>query len=311
MSPRLSLPPRPHVGIVLFHPQFQQLDATLRAVLPEAERVFLFLNAPLSPEINYYIEKNYTAKIRILGSGANQGLGVAYNEMAAEARADGASFLMFLDQDSSPPNGMILNLLASLKRLQSAGVAVAAVGPQPVAAPGSNTKNTRIFPRAAKSPVLGTMPMEFIISSGTLLDLEALAVIGGFREDFFIDAIDIEWCFRASACGYSCWMAHDVVMPHQLGRGFIRVPLLGILLTVQPPFRAYSYARNQTAMLRLPHVPRRWKLRFLLHLILQVVMNGLMQRRGGMPPIFFVRGVLDGLRGHLGPVGPYSRRPKV
>jgi rhamnosyltransferase len=304
MRRSLKFMARPHVGIVLFHPQAEQLEKTLSAVLAEAGHVFLFLNAPLDPEAECCVGRHAGPRLSLLGDGTNLGLGVAYNRIVAEARSRNAETVLLLDQDSSPPGGMIQELLALLLQLRNAGVLVAAVGPRPLAAPGSKTKTPRIFPRAVTSPVPEAAPVEFLISSGTLLDLDTLAIIGGFREDFFIDAIDIEWCFRASASGFSCWMARDIVMPHQLGRGFIRVPVIGILLTVQPSFRAYAYARNQGAMLSLRHVPLRWKLKFLFHLMLQALVNGVMQRQGGVGSWVFVRGLLDGLRGHLGPLRP-------
>ncbi|MFB9971420.1 hypothetical protein ACFFMP_16010 [Pseudoroseomonas cervicalis] len=296
------LPP-PHAGIVLFHPEPEQLDATLRAVLAEAAHVYLFLNAPLSEAARRCVGRHAGPRLSLLGDGGNAGLGVAYNRMAEAARASGATALLLLDQDSSPPPGMIGGLLALRARLAEAGVAVAAVGPRPVAAEGSDTKTPRLFRGAGASPVPGAAPLEFLISSGTLLDLAALERVGGFREDFFIDAVDIEWCFRAWARGFSCWMARDVVMPHRLGRGILRVPVLGLHLAVQPDFRLYAYARNQAAMLGLAHVPLRWKAKLLPYLLVQALAHSLAQRRPGLPGVF-LRGVWDGVRGRLGPVGP-------
>ena len=141
----------------------------------------------------------------------------------------------------------------------------------------------------------------FVISSGSLVDVEAAAAIGPFRADYFIDAIDLEWCFRAGARGFSIWVADRVRMDHRLGRGVIRLPVLGILLADQPPRRLYTYLRNQLAMLRLPHVPAAHKTRMLLSLPLRLpvylVRNGFSREARAA----LLNGLRDGIAGRLGP----------
>ncbi len=174
-------------------------------------------------------------------------------------------------------------------------------GPLAVSIDCENFKPPRIFRQKSVSPKGTSWPAEFIISSGSLLNLEIFDQVGPFREDFFIDAIDIEWCFRAWAWGYSCWIDSAISMPHRLGQGVIRVPLLDIRLTRQPPARIYSYVRNQMAILYLPHIPLRWKLRIFPYLMFQsavylITCPGI---RGDIMRAFCY-GFTDGLRSRLG-----------
>ena len=143
--------------------------------------------------------------------------------------------------------------------------------------------------------------MSFVISSGSLVDVERAASVGPFRADYFIDAIDLEWCFRANACGFSIWIANEVTMDHRLGRGVIRIPLIGLLLADQPPRRLYTYLRNQLAMMRLPHVPFRHKAKTLLSLPVRLPVylarNGFSRESRAA----IRNGLRDGWAGRLGP----------
>ena len=139
-----------------------------------------------------------------------------------------------------------------------------------------------------------------MISSGSLIPIDALAAIGDFRSDYFIDAIDIEWCLRADAAGYSIWVDPAVPMPHQLGRGVIRLPL-GLLLTDQPARRLYTYVRNQLAMLRLSHVPLSHKAKFVVSLPVRLTVHLVHHRFSRDCVVALLNGLTDGVCNRLGP----------
>src|SRR5215208_5564037 len=92
----------------------------------------------------------------------------------------------------------------------------------------------------------------------------------------------------------------DIPMTHRLGRGVIHLPL-GLRLTDQPPERLYTYFRNKVAMLRLPHVPSAWKLRFIASLparcLIYALRNGF--ARPAVSAIIF--GLIDRIAHRLGP----------
>jgi rhamnosyltransferase len=147
----------------------------------------------------------------------------------------------------------------------------------------------------------GLRDFSFLISSGSLIDLAAFAEIGPFREDFFIDGIDIELCFRARARGFRTIMAMDEEMPHRLGQGTIRVPLLNLRFVDNTPARLLTYARNQVAMMRLPHVPGWWK-RHAAAVIAAHLICGVVRGFRGREIAAILRGIGAGLRQRLGPV---------
>jgi len=72
-------------------------------------------------------------------------------------------------------------------------------------------------------------------------------------------------------------------------------------LTDQPPKRLYTYFRNQVAMLRLPHVPVVWKLRFIAFLPARSFIYALRHRLAFKIIRAIGLGLADGIMNRLGP----------
>lgn len=282
-------------GIVIFHPDPAELLRLARSVSDDAAEVVLYCNSPLGPAEEAAL-RAAVPNLSVVRPGRNEGLGAAYNAFLDRAAGLGASHLLLLDQDSLPSAAMIPRLEAVARALAEAGECPAVVGPRPVGPDGVPLK----LPRLPGPGRAGALPVSFVISSGSLVGVAAARAVGPFRADFFIDAIDIEWCLRARAAGSSIWVAGEVAMDHRLGRGVIRLPF-GMHLVDQPPRRLYTYVRNQVAMLRMPHVPAGYKARvaatmpgrMLVHLARTGFARAVRRALG--------RGVRDGWAGRLGP----------
>ncbi|MFN7038462.1 MAG: glycosyltransferase family 2 protein [Alphaproteobacteria bacterium] len=57
----------------------------------------------------------------------------------------------------------------------------------------------------------------FVIASGSLIKVDIYQKIGKFREDFFIDYIDIEYGLRVCSLGYQVIVIKDAILYHRLG----------------------------------------------------------------------------------------------
>ncbi|MGI6244327.1 MAG: rhamnosyl transferase [Pseudochelatococcus sp.] len=299
-------------GIVTFNPDSALLLRLVGAVAAEVAEIVVVTNSPMPADERARVrEAAGTTPTHIDDPGGNVGLGEAYARIAARAEAAGIGRVILFDQDSSPPPGMVTALSARLSALADAGERPALVGPRPVSAAGAPSGSAGVSPGDHKPPTLhlhprgrgeaGALAVWFAISSGSLVDLAALRAIGPFRGDFFIDAIDVEWGFRAWAKGFSCWVAEDIPMPHRLGGGQVKVPVIGWELPVQSPLRLYTYARNQAAMLGLRHVPTRWKARICAYIGAQALAYWLADRGASARPRALAQGFAAGLAGRLGP----------
>lgn len=289
-------------GIVVYHPDEAQLVRLVAAAAPGLREVVVFANSEVGPDLaGRLAEAASPTPCRIHDAGGNVGLGTAYDVFVTRAREAGDRFVLLLDQDSLPPEGAVPRLATLHARLVAAGERPAIVGPLPLDPAGQPMKIAGTGAAAPTGLAGDATRVAFVISSGSLVDVAAAAEVGPFRADYFIDAIDLEWCFRANARGFSIWVADTVTMDHRLGRGVIRLPVIGLLLADQPPRRLYTFLRNQLAMLRLPHVPFAHKMKTLLSLPLRL-------------PVYLARngfsrecraaiwnGLRDGIAGRLGP----------
>jgi rhamnosyltransferase len=82
------------------------------------------------------------------------------------------------------------------------------------------------------------------------------------REEFFIDKVDIEWCFRARAQGYQSFGTGRAHMCQRLGDGEVKIWYFGWrYISLYSPIRVYYQIRNYVAMCRLDYVDWKWKVR--------------------------------------------------
>ncbi|TXN22352.1 glycosyltransferase family 2 protein [Methylobacterium sp. WL9] len=282
-------------GVTLFHPRPEHVAALVAAFSVPVPHVFAYDNGGVSLETRAVLDRS--DGVRVIGTGDNVGVGAALNRMAEAATAAGARYLLLLDQDSEPSPELILGLRAAMGRL-SPMQGPAMVGP--VQRPVEGRKTPRYPLRRGVPALPGLDPVEFMATSGSLLDLAAFARIGPFREDYFIDAIDLEWCFRAWAAGHSCWVDRATPMAQCVGSGIIRARWLPVAIARQPLFRMETYIRNTVYGWRLAHVPRRWKLTQMAYLPLQTALYW--SDSGYKPAVLgrLLRAAANGFRGRLG-----------
>ncbi|MEJ0107143.1 MAG: hypothetical protein WDO19_33470 [Bacteroidota bacterium] len=56
-----------------------------------------------------------------------------------------------------------------------------------------------------------------VITSGSLIQLDAWKETGGYNETLFIDEVDHEYCYRVKEKGYKVIQVNHVILNHQLG----------------------------------------------------------------------------------------------
>jgi rhamnosyltransferase len=132
----------------------------------------------------------------------------------------------------------------------------------------------------------GLLRCSVIISSGTAISLEAYRELGQFREDFFIDHVDAEYCMRAQAHGVPVCVNADVSLPHELGKPPAPQHWPQVDIFDQSALRHYYAAMLLINLITLKHVAF-----VLLHA---------KEKRRKLQAILC--GVTDGLRGRYGRV---------
>jgi rhamnosyltransferase len=140
--------------------------------------------------------------------------------------------------------------------------------------------------------------VDFLISSGSCINLRWWSSIGPMDDALFIDFVDLEWCVRARQKGFRVLGVPWVRMSHELGGEPVRV--LGRSYPMHGPLRHYYQFRNVIALMKRSSMPMTWKTTELVKLPVRVVIYCFFptQRKEHLAMVW--RGVCDGLRGRLG-----------
>lgn len=278
--------------IVAYHPD-AEFKTRLMDLLPQVSLLVVVDNTQsearrhsieLPPEIG--------RKILLIENHENLGVGRALNQGLNKALDCGCDWLLTLDQDSHCYPDMVKTLL----RLKSACA-------PPPAVIGGNYLDTR----NGKTKVPVGAEGEFfdqktVITSGCLVDARFAQSIGGFREDYFIDQLDHEYCLRARAHGGRVVISRRPVMEHSVGEiGGACLPLLGHLPR-HSPLRKYYVARNSLATIAdYWRGEPDWCLRRAIRLAAGLVLMVLLERQRQAKGRAFLAGVADAIRGRMGP----------
>ncbi|MEO1695480.1 MAG: hypothetical protein AAFR55_09610, partial [Pseudomonadota bacterium] len=245
------------------------------------------------------------------------------------AHADGHVRMVLFDQDSSPAPSLwralarradTLDTLASPRATAdervSIGPRVGVVAPQLVAPDGEAYLAVRYQPLTPPNATAHVVSADhlaasavravaFAPTSGSCIDVAAWQTVGPFREDFFIDAIDVEWGHRARASDIYTVVATDISMPHRWGQagasGATTRASTSLQILRLRPDRVYYTVRNGLYALRLAHIPRRARLRQAARLVAQIGVASVAHSGGAIARHALWQAVGDAARARLGP----------
>lgn len=285
-------------GLTVYRPNASLLLALLDSLTASKVFCLLHIDGPIGEAINPELWNGLRRRrdIGVLEPVGRLGVGGGLNRLCQEARRRDMQRILLLDQDSTVGSSLPGELMKSFDALQNAGLRPAAVGAMPIAPEREITQPPRYPTKRRK---LGTREASYLITSGSLIDLAAFEEIGPFRTDYFIDAIDIEWSFRARATGYTLWVSDTAQLPHRIGQGILSFGPLRF--PMQSEDRMETYIRNQMHGMTLSHVPGLWKLRTMIYVPLQATLFALKGEHRWATLRRFAVAAAAGWAGRLGP----------
>jgi rhamnosyltransferase len=229
---------------VTYHPD-ADFPGRLRSISSQVGALVIVDNGSTDAEVRMLQQTTANCAINLVLNPENLGIARALNIGIERAAALGYRWVLLLDQDSHVHDDLLDTLLAAREsHPEKERVAVIGSGYRDL---GSGPPDPH--PHAAVDRL--SDEVDWVITSGSLLSLAAHSVIGAFREEFFIDYVDIEYCIRARASGYYVLNARRSLMSHSIG-----APTQHKLLwmrkrtTNHSADRRYYFARNDTVMLR-------------------------------------------------------------
>lgn len=265
--------------VVTFRPDLGVLAEALRALAAQVGHVVVVDNASPDAHVRECCARQPGVTLQALPE--NLGLAHACNVGIRYARGlVGVTQVLLLDQDSVPEPGMVRALKIALDRLGTRE-RVAAVGPCfRDAREGADAPFVRIrFPFNRKLRCNGAcveIRCDFLISSGCLIPLAVLDAVGGMDDALFIDNVDLDWCFRASAAGHALYGVCAARLRHHLGDARHRIPGLPRGVVVHPPRRLFYMMRNRTLLYRRAYTPWRWIAQDLPRLLVKLLLFSLL-----------------------------------
>lgn len=248
----------------------------------------------------------------------NIGLAKALNVGIEMALADGMDFIVFSDQDSQPAENMVDGLLSAYLELEKRGIRVGAIGPLVTDLHTSHTIPFQVnipgkffYRHGIPTDDVPHVETLTLITSGTLVPTHVLRDVGGMREDFFIDQVDIEWCHRARAKGYRLFGTSWARLYQRMGENRLSVWFFGWRFENNyKPLRIYYRLRNFVALSKLKYVNRSWLVRSGFYWF-KVLSAHLVFGKDRMKTLKMAcSGILDGMMGRMGR-HPESGLPQV
>jgi rhamnosyltransferase len=189
--------------VVLFNPEISVID-NIKSYIDQVDKLYAIDNSyVVSTEL---IEKiGALPKIEYLWNKTNIGIAAALNVGAKRAIQDGFTYLLTMDQDSEAMPFMVSDLLECFQ----ADERIAIVAPF-IHHLNYKTVDLKINLQCEQVFTVWT--------SGNLVKLDIFELVGGYREDFFIDYVDHEFCLRINKMGFQIFLCYKTILKHSLGK---------------------------------------------------------------------------------------------
>jgi rhamnosyltransferase len=283
--------------VVTYHPQ-AGFPAGLGRIAAQVGTIVIVDNGSSDAERGMLRESAGDPKIELVFNGENLGVARALNIGIRRAAALGYSWVLLLDQDSRIAPGMVAALL---------GIRESFPDRERLAVIGSGYDDVTGRAWATVGPGSPGEPweeVERVITSGSLLSLAAYDAIGPFRDEFFIDYVDEEYCLRAREKGYRIIKSRKLLMSHDIGSPTARTVLGKRKWTTNhSPDRRYYIARNNTVLLRESgeYPAGLWALKSLSRCLRTCKRIALYEHMKTRKIAGVMQGLWDGMRGRMGP----------
>jgi len=254
--------------VVSFNPELPQLTSLLEQLERNGCDFLVVDNASANVAQIKHTAAGLSRARDVICLENNIGQAAALNIGLAHAGAMGYPMVFLFDQDSGIDDDFCERMLQAWRiASEQSALPVAAIGPRLVVPETGRQLPFRtfesVFDRRERSVpgMSGLVRTGFLITSGSLLSMTALKTIGPMREDYFIDNVDLEWCFRALARGHLLFGTDLARLHHRIGLASESLLVRKGLVVQHSALRYYYSTRNRLHLHRQPHAPAAWVLK--------------------------------------------------
>ena len=218
--------------LISYYPDLEQTRGNILQFIDYIDTLIIWENTPEKERDRFRIDlPEYNDKINNMGCGENMCIAFPLNEAVRYARLNQFTHLLTMDQDSFFETGHFKRYIEIVDSLKDK---ILIFGPNP----------NHCDPNNSDTPT----EVRTLITSGNIIKVDIFDSIGLYREDYKIDCIDYEFCFRAARNGYKCFMISSILLNHEFGK--LQKTKLGFYISNYSPFRLYYIAKNNIKLYR-------------------------------------------------------------
>lgn len=274
--------------IVSYNPD-KDFGKRLSVIKPQVDHIIIVdngSNTSIYETLNDFISGDND----IIENKLNMGIAVALNQGVKKAMQLGFSWVLTLDQDTEIDPNMVSHLVSILSNYPDKGA---------LGIIGSNARSKHsghLFMDCGKQSS-EFMDAKTVITSGSLMSLSAYEITGSFREDFFIEGVDLEYCLRLRRNGFKVLMSCKPLMTHAAGK-MEEHRFLGrvVLVANHEPWRYYCMLRNlaQISRVYVRQEPR-WVLDLCFNIVKMIIKIAFFEENRFIKVKYIFVGIIDGL----------------
>jgi len=259
--------------VVTYQPDLDVLESLLSSLLAQVKSVVIVDNGSKTDGLTELTD-NFSGRAELIRFHRNYGIAKAQNKGIDFARGRGAEFVLLMDQDSIPAPDMVIKLVDAANALPYA----ASLGPryldnrQVNPPPFISIKGLRLHRHMCENDNK-IVPVDYLISSGSLIPLKVIKAVGPMREELFIDYVDDN-----------------------------PISFFGRKIPYHSPSRHYYHFRNAIWLYKQPWVPWNWKIVDSWRLLRKYVFYSLFAKPGAQHLKMMSLGLLHGFVGRMGPL---------
>jgi len=186
--------------VILYNPN-EPVISNIQSYIHHLDKLYLIDN---SESINTNLQEVYNPLVNtiIIRNGINEGIAKRLNQACDLAIKNEFDYLLTMDQDSYFDETSIAEYFQCIKNFDKI---------ENIAMFGVNYESQTRKENCKHSSV------KFLITSGSIINLNAYKHIGSFDENLFIDFVDMEYCFRSISNGYQIIRFSNIFMHHEIG----------------------------------------------------------------------------------------------
>lgn len=215
--------------VISYYPNVKDSILNIRKYIDDIDLLIIWENTPSQQRVQYRISlPEYKDKIRYFGTDKNEGIAYPINFALQWAIKNSFDFLLTMDQDSRWDN------FPFYKSQIEKYISKEEIG---IFSPVIYEVQKRETPELTY--------LRDAITSGTVYRLDMVKKIGMLREDYFIDAVDLEYCYWAKNNGWDTVKVGNAFLQQKFGN---QTPVRFYKKIYHPanytPIRIYYIIRN-------------------------------------------------------------------